>query len=353
MLEMRLEPISSVNDVEEAAAIAQLTCLFTSEFNEGDFEWDDDALLESLVESLREEGDEETADYLQTEPGRGVQQAKERLLSDVRSLLRKRLSALGEHSPFVWNMRSAKLLERKPLSAVDGVGAAYLWFVLFDLSESDRNYMQADSEARKSFRRAFDDVFEVISCYALAGRQEQHTWHVGKYRSTVDFLTFLRRVTRKARSGKVKSYDDLDAHQRNANDAGVDGIGLSLHNGKLGNDSIIIFAQATIQKSNRRIKLFGADELTRIKSFFLNNPLAAAIGALIIPYEGTEIDKANCAEQNCIYITRDEIYEFIGRHPVTGPRSGSLHLDVTIGRHTQHHVNKVRLLNVDGNLSIA
>lgn len=350
---MRLEPISSVNDVEEAAAIAQLTCTFTSEFDESDFEWDDDALLESLIETLRDEDDDEAAKYFETEAVRGVQHAKERLLSDVRSLLRHRLSALGDHSPFNWDMRGARLLERKPLTDIDGVGAAYLWFCLFDLSESDRNYLQVDPDQYRVFRNIFDDVFEVITCYAIAGRQEQHTWYVGSHRSAADFLRFLTRITRKARSGKVKSYDDLDVHQKSVNDAGVDGIGLGLHCGKIGNDSTLIFAQATIQKTNRRIKLFGADEIKRIKAFFANYPRAAAIGALAIPYEGTEIDRANCAEQDCIYITRDEIYKFIGRHPVPGPRSGTPYLDLMMGKHNRQYAGNVRLSSIDGELAIA
>lgn len=353
MLEMRLEPISSVNDVEEAAAIAQLKCIFTSEFDEADFDWDDDAMFQSFIEALREEGDEETASYMETEPSRAVQNAKERLLSDVRSLLRKRLRALGDHAPFHWSMRGSRLLERKALSEIDGVGAAYLWFSLFDLSESDRNYLQIDPDEYKQFRRIFDDVFEVVTCYALAGRQEQHTWYVGKQRSTAEFLKFLTRVTRRAKSGKVKPYNDLDANQKSVNDAGVDGIGLGIHHGKIGSDSVLIFVQATIQKTNRRIKLFGADEVKRIKAFFTNNPRAAALGALAIPYEGTEIDKANCAEQDCIYITRDEIYKFLGHHPVPGPRSGTPYLDAVMAKHNRQHVNKARLLSVDGPLAIA
>jgi hypothetical protein len=352
MFEMRFEPISSVAHSEEAALVAQLTCLFTGEFSEGDFDWDDDALLASYVEAMRAEGDDVAADYAVEEPQGGTQLAKDSVLSDVRSLMRTRLASLGEHSPFLWDMRSAKLLELKELDAIDGVGAGYLWLCLFHLSESESSYLQADPNQITAFRQAFDDVFEVISCYAIAGRQEQYTWLAGKQRSTSKFLGVLERVARRARSGKVKTLDQLAPNQRQVNDAGVDGIGLSLHDDQASNDSVLIFAQATIQKTNRRIKVFGSNEVRRIKAFFLSQPLAAAQGALVIPYEGTEIDRSNCADNDCIYITREDVYRLMGNHPGNLPRGGSLRLDAAMASYTRSNAGLARLLSIDGPLSI-
>lgn len=353
MLEIRFEPISSVADAEQAALIAQLTCLFTGEFMEGDFDWDNDALLISYIEAMRSEGDTDAAQYAEDEPVRAVQLAKDIVISDVRSLLRERLTSLGDHSPFIWDMRSSKLLDRKELSGIDGVGAGYLWFCLFDLTECEGDYIQVTTDQMKGFRAVFDDVFEVITCYTIAGRHEQHTWHIGKQRSTAKFLKMLERVVRRAGSGKVKDLAQLAPNQTSVNDAGVDGIGLSLHGKNVGYDSVIVFAQATIQKTNRRIKIFGTNELKRIKAFFLHQPLAAAQGALVIPYDGTDIDRSNCADNDCIYITREDIYRLVGKHPSNVHRAGSYYLDAIMGQYTKKHAGSARLLSVDGPLSIS
>lgn len=353
MLEIRFEPISSVADAEQAALIAQVTCIFTGEFMEGDFDWDADALLISYIEEMRSNGDTDAAQYAEDEPIRAVQLAKDYVISDVRSILRQRLTALGTHCPFIWGTQSSKLLDRKKLTEIDGVGASYLWFCLFDLTECEGNYVQAENEQVKGFRAIFDDVFEVIACYTIAGRHEQHTWHLGKYRSTAKFLKVLERVVRRAESGKVKNLQHLAPNQVSVNDAGVDGIGLSLRDNHVRNDSVIIYAQATIQKSNRLSKVVGANQITRIKGFFLQHPLAAAQGALVIPYDGTAIDKSNCTDNNCLYITRAEIYQLMGNHPDNVHRAGTYHLDAIMGQHTKKHAGSVRLLTVDGSLAIS
>lgn len=353
MLTMRLEPISSVDHVEDAANIAQIICLFTGEFTESDFEWDDDALLQSHIEALEDEGDRDTAEYYRIENHRGIQDARERVVGDVRAILRDRLGSLGpNHSPFLMDGGPGKLLERKALKDIGGTGAAYLWFVLFDLSEGGNNYLQVSPAEYSAFRGVFDDVFEVISCYAVAGRNEQYIWHAGRYRSTTRFLVFLSRLTRKLMSGKVKDDADLDANQAHVNDAGVDGIGLSLHQGAILKDSVVTYIQATIQKTNRRVKIFGPDDLRRITAFFVKLPLAASIGALSIPYEGTPIDEANCAEQNCIYITRKEIYKFLGKHSITSEGTGSRQLDAAIARYNRTYLKLAELVSIDGKLLI-
>lgn len=353
MLEIRFEPISSVGDSEQAALIAQLTCLFTGEFMEGDFDWDEDSLLISYIEAMRSEGDADAAQYAEDEPSRAVQLAKDIVLSDVRSILRERLTALGDHCPFIWDMRSSKLLDRKGLSGIDGVGAGYLWFCLFDLTEREGNYIQVEKEQVKRFRDIFDDVFEVIACYAIAGRHEQHTWHLGRQRSTAEFLKVLERVVRRAGSGKVKDLTQLAPNQVSVNDGGVDGIALLLHDNKVGNDSEIVFAQATIQKTSRRNKIVGDNQLTRIKAFFLHQPLASPKGALVIPYDETDIERSDCADYHCIYVAREDIYRLMGKHPGDVHRAGSYYLDAIMGRYTKNNAGRARLLSVDGSLAIS
>lgn len=353
MLEIRFEPIVSVEHVSAAVEIAQITCFFLGEFHASDLSWDDDVLLASYVDRVRAGGDEEYAEYLSGEPVRGVQEAKEIMLAEMASILSDRFKALGSHSPFELGPADGQILRRKDLEEIDGAGTAYLWLSLFSLLDDDQHYLQAPEAQVKEFRSAFDKVFEVISCYAIAGRTEQRTWYVGKNRSTQDLLKFLQHVLRRAKSGKVKDFDDLDANQKKANDAGVDGIGLTLHGGALGMDAELILLQATIQKSNRRIKIMGQDQINRFKQFFLQNPKAAAKGALAIPYEGEAIDAADCAERNCIYITKNEILRYIGREPTNTPRSGTRGLESIMTSFNRPFCEAARLLTADGPLSVA
>lgn len=350
---LRFEPISSVAHIEDAVNIAQIVCLFTGEFTVSDFDWDDDALVSSYVEELEDQGDFESASYYRDEIPRGIQAAQERVISDVRSILNQRLHSLGpKHSPFIIGAGDGRLLERKSLGEITGVGSAYLWFIFFDLSEGGNNYLQIDPQDYVSFRRVFDDVFEIISCYAVAGNAEQYIWHTGKHRSTLRFLKFLSRLTRKLGSGSVKDQGHLDAHQRYVNDAGVDGIGLSLHQGAIQKDAVATFIQATIQKDGRRTKVFGPGDLKRISAFFIKQPYAASLGVLSIPYNGTDIDSAHCAEQNCRYITREEIYKYLGKHRDSITGTGSRQLDAAMAKYNKVHKASAELLTIDGRLGI-
>lgn len=350
---LSIEPISDVNHVEDLANIIQIVCLFSAEVVEGDVDWDDDLIFSTFIEARRTEGeDAETISDYESENNRTLQLAKEEMLADVRVVLRERSAAMGVHFPFWIPNESGKVLIRKDFSEIDGSGAAYLWQVLFDLMESDNNYVQLSEADEKDFRSRFHKVFELISCYALAGRSEQHVWYVGKSRSTAKFLDLLRRMARTVGSGSVKKLEDLDDHQRHVNEAGVDGAALTLLDGQVGKDAELVILQSTVQRTQRRNKVVGAGEILRFKEFFIKKPRVAVHGALAIPFESEPIDEAHCAEANCIYLPRREILKYLGREPSGRQRRGTRKLDALIMSHNIQLRDVIKLKTIDGNLSI-
>lgn len=350
---LSIEPISDVAHVDELASIIQIVCFFSGEVLEGEIDWDDDLICTTYIEARRVEGEDPEAisDY-ESERNRTIQQAKEEMLADVRVVLRERAALMGQHFPFLLPDENGKILIRKELSYIDGAGAAYLWQILFDMMDSETNYVQLSEADEKNFRSRFHNVFELISCYALAGRSEQYVWYVGKSRSTDKFLKLLRRMVRTVGSGTVKAMDDLDDHQSRVNEAGVDGAALTLLDGVVGRDAELFILQATVQKKQRRNKIVGADEIRRFKEFFIKKPRVAVHGALAIPFDSEPIDETHCAEVDCIYLPRGEILKYLGREPSSRKRQGTIKLDALMMKHNTELRQVIKLKTVDGDLAI-
>lgn len=351
-MHLSIEPISSVDHIDDLATIIQLSCIFHGEIFESDLQWDDDLIFQTFLEARKAEGDDaDTLNDYEAEPNRTIQLAKEQMVHDARSILHERSILMSVHFPFEISSDIGKLLSLKEV--VDGSGTAYLWLLMFDLLNSDTNYIQLSADDENFFKKRFYAVFEIIACYALSGRNENYVWCTGRIRSASSYLNLLRRILGKVGSGVVKELEKLDENQINVNEAGVDGVALSTVDGVVGNDAEIIILQSTVQKGQRRTKVVGPGQVTRFKSFFEKNPRAAVHGALAIPYEGTAIDQADCAEANCIYLPRSEILKYIGREPTdTGKRLGTWRLDAIMRSHNKVLSERVRLITVDGQLPI-
>ncbi len=79
-MKIDFEPIASVRDVADVLAVIELRTLFYGNTYVADLEWDEEALLASFLEQL----DDSTArEDFRAEPTAGIQEAKDRLLSDL------------------------------------------------------------------------------------------------------------------------------------------------------------------------------------------------------------------------------------------------------------------------------
>jgi hypothetical protein len=302
------EPISSPSHIEEALGIVELIALFSGECFEGDLEWDEDQLLDNYLESI--EDPLIRADF-EIERAAGIQAAKDQVIGDLRELIVGRHGKLGFHSPFEWDFGRELLLKRK--SRITPVGYAYIWLSIFWLLRSENNYLVATPDD-KGFLRSFDKVFEATCAFALAGRRESAVWYLGSSRNAQELLRRLLEVTQFCGSGLTKGYNQLTKTQKRANDGGVDVLAVTTIAGSVTLDSEIYLLGATIQKKGRRPKLIGVNQVTRLRGYFMHQPNPPMIGALAVPFAHSYLDAEECAEQNCLYLSKDNFLAYMGQH---------------------------------------
>lgn len=149
----------------------------------------------------------------------------------------------------------------------------------------------------------------------MAARSPTLVWRLGDSRDVRDLLTRLTTITTRIGSGAVKTYEQLQKNQVGSNDAGVDVIAIEARNGGTQRDLPAYLVGVTIQKSDRRKKIVGIDEVRRFVSYLINMPRLAYLGVLAIPFMGTDLEHENCSEKQCLYITKVEVLEYLGLYP--------------------------------------
>lgn len=305
-------PIASPKHIDDILGIVELVAAFVGECYVADIDWDEDQLLENYLEMIDDA--DVRADY-EIERAAGVQAAKDQVVRDLQELIRQRHESLGSHSPFFWDFGAELLLKRK--HRITPVGQAYIWLSVFYLLRSDHKYLVVTPD-EKAFLRSFDRVFEAACAFVLAGRRESVVWHLGSSRNVQDLLTRLARVTSLCGTGLVKDFDQLTRTQKRANDGGVDVLAVTTESGTVSTDSEIYLVGATVQKKGRRPKIIGSNQVTRLRGYFLHHPSPPMIGVLAVPFAHSYLDAEECAEQNCLYLSKDKILCYLGRSREAG-----------------------------------
>lgn len=311
-MKLEFQPISSVVDVEIWHPIVELITLFNGSCAIDDLDWDEDELLRSLVES--EEDPHTRADYA-GEPATGIQIAKDRFLSDLAELMEARQDELRDASPFVVVNDGEVLLGRKPLAEASEAALAYSWLTLFWVISSQTDYLIIRKEDRDAFLRLFANVFEWICCLVVKSRHDARVWYLGDSRDVREFLRRLINVVEVIGNGSTKTYEQLERNQTGANDAGVDVVAIQTRDDAVHTDSTAYLVGVTIQKSSRRNKIIGIDQVHRFTNYFQRGPTLAYQGMLAIPFEGSEAEAQDCRDRNCLYLTKPQIIKILSRYP--------------------------------------
>ncbi len=311
-MKIEFQPIANVGDAAAWVPLIETMALFDGQCTISDLEWDEDELRQSLIERTSDR--ELRADY-EAEPQFAVDEAKNEFVSELVELLDERASVLKGHSPFIRTASSTTFLVRKDAKVTSDAGLAYAWLVFFWAINSPPELVVVDKEEVKGFGRLFDDVFEVVAAMVMAARSPSLVWRLGDSRDVREFLSRLNTITTRTGSGVVKVYDQLKTNQVGANDAGVDVIAIETRNGSTQRDLPAYLVGVTIQKSDRRKKIIGIDEVRRFVSYFLNTPRLSYLGVLAIPFVGTDLDHENCSDKQCLYITKQEVLEYLGQYP--------------------------------------
>lgn len=311
-MKIELQPISSIKDTEEWHSIIEMIAIFLGQCTINDLEWDEDELLKSYLDCIDDR--ELRADY-EAEPQSGVQAAKDQFISDVSEMIAIRQGMLGAQSPFKISEHETILLLRKPAAETTLAGLCYAWLSIFWAISSSHDHIIITKNDRDNFVREFSRIFEYICCVAMAARTPSAIWYFGDSRDVREFMKRLSKVTQKIGNGTVKDFANLEENQTGANDAGVDVIAITTRNNSIYNDSTAFLVSATIQKSDRRNKIIGTDQIRRFTSYFSRGPILSYGGMLVIPYPESSSEGLNCRDKNCGYMTKNEIIQNLAQFP--------------------------------------
>jgi hypothetical protein len=307
-MNLDFHPISSVQHADDMLGIAELIAFFQGECFIDDLDWDEDQLLQSFLETVDDQATR--ADY-EAEPATGIQLAKDTAVRAIQELIENRHGGLGSSSPFTWDFGSELLLRRKDV--IPAVGLAYIWLSAFWMLRSSNSYLVVTPDAR-AFFRAFEEVFEATCAFVLAGRRESAIWYLGSSRSAQELVRRLGSFVHFCGTGQAKAYAQLTARQRRSNDGGVDILAVTTAGGTVTIDSEIYLLGATIQSSQRRSKIIGANQIARFRNYFGQHPHLPMWGVFAVPFAYSALDAELCGEQNCVYISREAVLGHLGRH---------------------------------------
>jgi hypothetical protein len=188
----------------------------------------------------------------------------------------------------------------------------------------------------------------------MTSRAPARVWYFGDSRDVREFLRRLESVVNIVGNGAVKPFDQLQANQTGANDAGVDLMAIPTHHDTVWPNTTAYLVGATIQKSDRSNKIVGLGQITRYRDYFLPGPMLAYQGVLVIPFERKPSEALNCRDKNCVYITKIDILRILADYPTGSRRLQNIHSPRRKMRKKSRDLQtSATLVSKGGNLKIA
>lgn len=310
---MRIEfaQFTRFDQAEIAAKAMEITAGIAGNCMLEDLPIDEEQLLDQMLENAREFGIEAEVEILGGERLSGKQLAREKFGNRVSKILEDRNRILCGGHPFdLVSGYEPGLIRHEVMTNCPVYGAAFA-LTLFSLLE-DQEIIQISERDRIEFRRKFQELFELISAYALSAKVEGVVWWTGHVRERRTFLKQLKRLIRIVGYGVIKSENQLEGNQTNVNDGGVDAIGVSTHEGVVDADAVCFVLGATSQHGARIDKIVGEPEISKLRAFFVHVPTVVFQGILSIPYSGGEPEALDCRSQNCMYFPQAVIERNLG-----------------------------------------
>ncbi|WP_156824315.1 hypothetical protein [Thioalkalivibrio sp. ALE20] len=308
---MRIEfsPVTSFDKTQSAARLLEVSAIVNGVAVIDDTQPEDSQLLAEIQEKPELFDLEEEGDVLREEPFAAENLAREKFSASVYAELMARQAELGPAYPFKIDSDNGGSLRPKPLEDLTPSGIAAIATGFFDLLQ-DQEIAQMSSEDRKSLRRKFAEIFEIIAALALAGdRPGNIVWWNGRHRGSNGLLRQLRKLQAVVGSGKVLEIDELEENQAKVNDGGVDAFVLTTTGGVPGPDAMCELVGATIQEHGRREKIMGPAKIERLKGFFKNRPNVQWSGVLAVPFRQSLPEAQDCRDQHCRYFPLDAVNE--------------------------------------------
>lgn len=335
---IEIAPVAHGEQVKAIAFAIELYTFLNGEFREDALEWDIDPLADWYVENVVPDEDREAYNE---ERQLAEDEVRQSILVELSHHFQAHGHIFGDSYPFEADRANGLLLQRKVQFDCSPQFVCYLWLALFRASHEPTECVIIGDDDKSYIHAQFANVFEIVAAYATIGRMPGTTWYLGSSRSATKLVRRLGHATRVIGTGVPKPLNQLDLNQVNDNDGGVD----ILHFAEDDVQSLILVG-ATIQKANRKSKIIGGREKNRFRNFFIQEIALPHQGVMAVPFDHSEVDQLNCAQEDCQYFCIDVITKALG-HAEHFVERKTRHLNIRLRQHTRDLVDHFALHQFD------
>jgi len=303
-------PLTSIDHTELALSLFELYAFATGEALFSDLPIDFNTILEDARADPAKYELEGERDLLHEEPVAARKLLEEIMEDRVFALFDVRTAKFGPNYAFERVPASRSSVRCKQANKIHAAAYATAWLSFFCAIDSPESLNMPKKEAR-ALRMLYARVFELVALLACSTIGPSVGWWTGRSWTEAAKLLNFQKLCDIVGHGKVKSVDDWEESQRQANDAGADGFLVTTIDGAVTSGSVCIALGATVQKKQRRNKKVGKDQRDRLLAFYVNRPTIALIGAAADPYSYEPALAQDYAAADCLYLHGATLWQLL------------------------------------------
>ncbi|MGY6703123.1 hypothetical protein [Roseinatronobacter sp.] len=312
-MEIRFAPISNLEDPKLLLSVFELFAFARGEALFSDLDIDfDTVLLDVQADPARFHMDDET-EILRDEPVAARKLIEEFAMGSVFRLIEEREKRYGRNYAFERPTEAPNTLRLKKPEDISGAAFATAWLSFFYALDAD-GLLSMTAKEKRALRILYARVFELVALMAATRIGPAVGWWTGRAWTESAKISNFQQLCNLVGYGTVKTPDQWEAAQIQANDAGADGFLITTIGGKISSASVCIALGATVQRKQRQKKKIGKDERDRLLAFYLHRPTVALIGAAADPYESEPVLEQDYAKADCLYLHGEVLWDLLAQY---------------------------------------
>lgn len=328
-MELRFSPISRVDDPQLLLSVLELFTFARGEalFSDLDIDFDTvllDAEAEPAKYHLEDEGD-----LLRDEPVAARQLIEELTRDSVFRLVEEREAKYGRNYAFERAAGDPNTLRLKSPENISGAAFATAWLSFFHALDAD-GLLNMTAKEKRAVRMLYAKVFELVALMAATLIGPAVGWWTGRSWAQDAKIENFQRLCDLVGYGVVKTPEQWEEAQIQANDAGADGFLVTTIGGKISSASVCIALGATVQRKQRQKKKIGKDERDRLLAFYLHRPTVALIGAAADPYAPEPVLEQDYAKADCLYLHGEVLWDLLSLYGHAAPNGPLFEMNIQI-----------------------
>ena len=322
-MELRFSPISSVEDPKLLLSVLELFAFACGEVLFSDLDIDFDTILQDAKADPAKYHLDDECKLLRDKPVAARKLIEELAMSRVFRLVEEREEKYGRNYAFERVAGEPTTLRLKSVDDISGAAFATAWLSFFHALDAD-DLLEVTSAEKRAVRLLYAKVFELVALMAATLIGPAVGWWTGRSWTQDAKHKNFKRLCDLVGTGRVKTPEQWEESEKQANDAGADGFLITTVGGEISSASVCIALGATVQKKQRRMKVIGKDERDRLLAFFLRRPTVALIGAAADPYAREPSLAQDYARADCLYLHNQVLWDLLtlyGKVAANGPHS--------------------------------